>query len=83
MKKDVLLAATVEFISVKCKIELARFQNSSVSVLNFIQYPVPVSIGSSKCLTFGSGFRGFGFAVLTVLNFLHEFLNIQKIIYAK
>ena len=50
-------------------VELVRFQNSSVSVLNFKQDPVPVSIGSSKCLTFG-------FTVLTVFNFLLEYLKI-------
>ena len=52
-----------------CVLELVRFQNSSVSVLNFKQDPVPVSIGSSKCLTFG-------FTVLTVFNFLLEYLKI-------
>ena len=43
-------------------VELVRFQNSSVSVLNFKQDSVSVLIGSSKCLTFG-------FTVLTVLTF--------------
>ena len=57
------------FHSKTCLIELVRFQNSSVSVLNFKQDPVPVSIGSSKCLTFG-------FTVLTVFNFLLEYLKI-------
>ena len=48
---------------------LGRFQNSSVPVLNFKIDPVPVSVGSSIFLTLGSGSRGFGSSVLTVLNF--------------
>ena len=48
--------------STSFSLELVRFQNSSVSVLNFKQDSVSVLIGSSKCLTFG-------FTVLTVFTF--------------
>ena len=48
---------------------LGRFQNSSVPVLILRIHSVPVSSGSAKSTTFGSGSKGFGFSVLTVLSF--------------
>ena len=48
---------------------LGRFQNSSVPVLNLSTHSVPVSTGFVKSINFESGFEGFGFSVLTVLNF--------------
>ena len=50
-------------------IELGRFQNSSVPVLNFKQHTVPVLTGSIANVNFGTGSRGFGSSVLTVLTF--------------
>ena len=50
-------------------IELGRFQNSSVPVLNFKQHSVPVLTGSYANVNFGTGSRGFGSSVLTVLIF--------------
>ena len=60
------------FMSLFCfhySIELGRFQNLSVSVLNFKQHSVPVLIGSVWKWTFGSGSRQFGSSVLLVLIF--------------
>ena len=51
------------------RIELGRFQNSSVPVLNFKKYSVPVPTGSANSIAFGSGSRVFGSSVLTVLPF--------------
>ena len=48
---------------------LGRFQNSSVPVLILSIHSVPVSSGSAISTTFGSGSKGFGFSVLTVLSF--------------
>ena len=45
---------------------LGRFQNSSVPVLNFRKYSVPVPVGFTKSHTFGVGSREFGSTVLTV-----------------
>ena len=50
-------------------LELGRFQNSSVPVLNFKKYSVPVLTGSTNSNDFGSGSRVFGSSVLTVLKF--------------
>ena len=50
-------------------IELGRFQNSSVPVLNFKQHSVPVLTGSITNVNIGTGSKGFGSSVLTVLIF--------------
>ena len=50
-------------------LELGRFHNSSVPVLNFKQHSVPVLIGSIWNWTFGSGSAQFGSSVLTILIF--------------
>ena len=60
---------------------LGRFQNSSVPVLNSSKDSVPVSTGSTKSDVFGSGFRGFGSTVLTVLkSFLKVTKNLQFVL---
>ena len=48
---------------------LGGFQNSSVPVLNFAKYMVPVPTGSTKNLYFCPGSDNFGSTVLTVPNF--------------
>ena len=65
-----------EIVDIVYKIELVRFQNSSVSVLNLNRHSVPVLTGSTKNEAFGSGFSGFGFTVLTVLTFSVWYLKI-------
>ena len=54
---------------------LGRFQNSSVPVLNFSSHSVPVPAGSTKSIPYGSGFKEFGFSVLTILTFWPIVLN--------
>ena len=50
-----------------CTIVLGRFQNSSVPVLILSTHSVPVPSDFTNNITFGSGFKEFGSAVLTVL----------------
>ena len=45
---------------------LGRFRNSSVPVLIFSTYSVPVPTGFTCILTIGSGYKRFGSSVLTV-----------------
>ena len=48
-------------------VELGRFQNSSVPVLNLRKHSVSVSIDSKKMKAFGSGSRSIGFSIPSVL----------------
>ena len=48
-------------------LELGRFQNSSVPVLILSTLSVPVLTGSTKSPAVGSGFKGVGSTVLTIL----------------
>ena len=68
------------------RIELGRFQNSSVPALNLIRHSVPVFPGSTKSESISSGFGQFGSTVLTVLIFCQKSAQIfakLKILYTK
>ena len=54
---------------------LGRFQNSSVPVLNFSRHSVPVSIGFTKTVAFGSGSR-FYYLGIKVLKSLQTFIKV-------